>query len=209
MKKIFLIILPIILVDQFLKIYVKTHFKLGDGYYIFPFFMIFFIENPGMAYGLRISSGYNGKILLSIFRFILVLFILLFHIRNEKKNINRDLTIPTCLILSGAIGNFLDSLLYGVLFDTGTTYNKEYEQWIPYSGVSKLNFFLKKGYSSFMEGCVVDMFYLPIIDFFLPKVIPFFGGYHFQFFKPIFNLSDIFISIGIISIFFLKKKLIK
>ncbi|WP_185873191.1 lipoprotein signal peptidase [Blattabacterium cuenoti] len=209
MRKFFLIILPIILVDQFLKIYVKTHFELGNGYYIFSFFRIFFIENPGMLYGIIISSGYNGKILLSIIRFFLVLFILFFYIKNERKNINNYLSIPISFILSGSIGNFLDSFIYGKLFNTGTIYSKEYGKWVSYSGISKLNFFTKNGYSSLMEGCVVDIFYFPIIDFIFPKSIPFIGGYNFKFFKPVFNLSDAAIFIGIILIFFFKKKINK
>ncbi|AGW85941.1 Lipoprotein signal peptidase [Blattabacterium sp. (Nauphoeta cinerea)] len=210
MKKFFLIILSILLIDQVLKIYIKTHFKLGGGIDMFSFFRIFFVENPGMAYGINFGVGYYGKILLSILRFFLIFFISIFLYKNIKKGSSKYFTIPISLILSGAMGNFLDSALYGLLFETGTVYSKEYQKWIPYLGVSKINsnFFEKKGgYASFMEGCVVDMFYFPIIDTYIPHWIPFFGGYNFQFFKPIFNLSDVAISIGVFSLFIFKHKI--
>ncbi|ACY40194.1 signal peptidase II [Blattabacterium sp. (Blattella germanica) str. Bge] len=208
MKKIFLIVFSVLLIDQILKVYIKTHFELGSGVSIFPFFWIFFIENPGMAYGFYLGIGYNGKILLSIFRLFLVLLIFFFLYKNMKKESSDSLIIPTSLILSGAIGNFLDSALYGLLFDTGTIYSEKHHKWIPYLGKSKINFFFnEKGYASFMEGCVVDMFYFPIIDTHFPNWIPFFGGFHFQFFKPIFNIADISIFIGVILFFIYRNKI--
>ncbi|QIK16562.1 lipoprotein signal peptidase [Blattabacterium sp. DPU] len=210
MKKFFVIIFSILLIDQVLKIYIKTHFKLGDGVFIFSFFRILFVENPGMAYGISFNEGYHGKIILSILRFFLVFFISIFLYRNIKKDSSKYFTIPISLILSGAIGNFLDSALYGLLFNTGTIYNQEYKKWIPYIGISKINydFFEKnRGYASIMEGCVVDMFYFPIIDTYIPYWIPFFGGYNFQFFKPIFNLSDVMISIGMFLLIIFKSKI--
>ncbi|WP_185865889.1 lipoprotein signal peptidase [Blattabacterium cuenoti] len=208
MKKIFLVVFSILLIDQILKIYIKTHFELGSGVFIFPFFCIFFVENPGMAYGFYLGTGYYGKILLSFFRFFLVSLIFLFLYKNVKKGSSSYLTIPTGLILSGAMGNFLDSALYGLLFNTGTVYSKEYHKWIPYLGISKINnFFVGGGYASFMKGCVVDMFYFPIIDTHFPNWIPFLGGTNFQFFKPVFNLSDMSIFIGVILLFIFKNRI--
>ncbi|WP_185859174.1 lipoprotein signal peptidase [Blattabacterium cuenoti] len=206
MKKIFFVVFSILLIDQILKIYIKTHFELGSGVFIFPFFWIFFVENPGMAYGFYLGTGYYGKILLSFFRFFLVCLISLFLYKNVKKGSSSYLTIPTGLILSGAIGNFLDSALYGLLFNTGTVYSKEHHKWIPYLGISKMKF-NGGGYASFMKGCVVDMFYFPIIDTHFPDWIPFFGGIHFQFFKPVFNVSDMSIFIGVISFFIFKNRI--
>ncbi|AWU43075.1 lipoprotein signal peptidase [Blattabacterium punctulatus] len=206
MKKIFLSIFPIILIDQILKIYIKTHFELGKGIPIFSFFWIFFVENPGMAYGISIAPGYFGKIFLSFFRFIVVLFIFFFLYKNIKKKSSNYLIIPTIFILSGAIGNLLDSFLYGLLFDTGTIYNQESHKWISYSGISNI-FPWNGGYASFMKGCVVDMFYFPIFDIYIPYWTPFFGGYNFKFFKPVFNFSDFIISIGIILLLIFKKKI--
>ncbi|WP_185871524.1 lipoprotein signal peptidase [Blattabacterium cuenoti] len=208
MKKFFLIIFLILLIDQVLKIYVKTHFELGSGISILPFFWIFFVENPGMAYGVNFGVGYHGKILLSCFRFFLVFFIFFFLYRNIKQGSSKYLTIPISLILSGAIGNFLDSALYGLLFNTGTIYSQESKKWIPYFGKSEINYgFPEKGYASFMEGCVVDMFYFPIIDTHFSKWIPCLGGYHFKFFKPVFNLSDIMISVGVFLLFIFQRKI--
>jgi Lipoprotein signal peptidase len=210
LKKFFLIIFSILLIDQILKIYTKTHFGLGSGISIFPFFQIFFVENPGIAYGINFGMGYHGKILLSIFRFFFVFLIFIFLYQNVKKGSSKYLTIPVSLILSGAIGNFLDSALYGLLFDTGTIYSEETKKWIPYIGISKINYSIFEkngGYASFMEGCVVDMFYFPIIDIYFPRWIPFFGCYKFQFFKPIFNLSDVVISVGGFLLLIFKRKI--
>ncbi|AFJ90892.1 signal peptidase II [Blattabacterium sp. (Blaberus giganteus)] len=169
-----------------------------------------------MAYGINFVGGYHGKRLLSIFRLFLVFLISIFLYRNIKKGSSKYLTIPISLILSGAMGNFLDSALYGLLFDSGTIYSQESKKWVPYFGISKINsniFHLKKnhteGYASLMEGCVVDMFYLPIIDTYIPHWVPFFGGYNFQFFKPVFNLSDLVISIGVLLLFMFKHKIKK
>ncbi|WP_341663371.1 lipoprotein signal peptidase [Blattabacterium cuenoti] len=212
MKKFFLIIFFILSIDQILKIYIKTHFELGGGFSIFHFFRICFVENPGMAYGVNFGFGYHGKILLSIFRFILVCFIFIIFCINIKRGASKYLTIPISLIFSGALGNFLDSALYGLLFNTGTIYSLESQKWIPYLGISKINFDCFQnnhpiGYASFMEGCVVDMFYFPIMNTYFPHWIPFFGGFHFQFFKPVFNLSDVVIFIGIFSLFVFHRKI--
>ncbi|WP_185868905.1 lipoprotein signal peptidase [Blattabacterium cuenoti] len=205
MKKNFLIVLSILLIDQTLKIYIKTHFELGSGFPIFSFFWIFFVENPGMVYGVHFGNGYFGKILLSILRLFLVLLISFFLYKNVKKGSSNYLTIPTSFILSGAIGNFMDSALYGCLFDKGTIYREEYQKWIPYLGISKINY--NSGYASFMKGCVVDMFYFPIIDIHFPEWIPFFGNFHFQFFKPVFNVSDISIFFGVILFLLFKRRI--
>ncbi|WP_185864914.1 lipoprotein signal peptidase [Blattabacterium cuenoti] len=206
MKRSFFIILPIIVLDQLLKIYVKTHFRLGDEFYIFSFFRINFIENPGIAYGFFINKSY-GKIILSIIKVILIIIISIFHINNIRKNVTNYIIIPIDFILSGSISNFLDNALYGLLFNSGTVYNKKFHNWIFYSGISTIDFSFKKGYSHFMEGCIVDMFYFPLINFSFPKWIPIVSEFNFQFFQPIFNLSDIFIFIGIILLFFFRNKI--
>ncbi len=182
---------------------------MGGGFPIFSFFWIILVENPGMAYGFFLAPGYYGKIFLSISRFLLIFFISIFLYKNVKKKSSNFFIFPTSFILSGAIGNFLDSALYGMLFDTGTIYHKEYHKWISYPGISKMSSssLFSGGYSSFMEGCVVDMFYFPIIDTNIPHWIPFFGGYHFQFFKPVFNFSDFVIFLGVILLLVFKNKI--
>ncbi|WP_185850873.1 lipoprotein signal peptidase [Blattabacterium cuenoti] len=208
MKKIFLGIFSILLIDQFFKIYIKTHFELGNGIPIFPFFWIFFVENPGMAYGLSLFPGNKGKILLSIFRLIFVFFLFIFICNKIKKKSSNYLIIPSIFILSGAIGNLIDSALYGLLFNKGTIYYKKFHKWIPYTGLSKIqNPFNKNGYASFLEGCVVDMFYFPIINTNIPNWFPFFGGCKFQLFKPVFNFSDVIIFFGILFLLIFNKKI--
>ncbi|WGH27301.1 MAG: signal peptidase II [Candidatus Bostrichicola ureolyticus] len=203
MKKFILITLIIILIDQSLKIYVKTHLKLGDNIYIFPWLKIFFIENPGMAYGYNLG-GYIGKIILNIIRLIFISIYLL----NIKKitKFKKKLIIPISLILAGAIGNTIDSTLYGLIFNTGTIYDPICNKWIGYTGLSKLAT-PSYSYSFFMGGCVVDIFKLTLINTYIN--IPFFGRKHFEIFKPIFNVADLSIFIGINILFFLfffKKK---
>ncbi len=160
-----------------------------------------------MAYGIILAPGYQGKIFLSVLRLLLILFISYFLYKNVKKKSSNFLVIPTSFIFSGAIGNFLDSALYGLLFDTGTVYHKESHKWISYTGISKISGFLKKGYASFMEGCVVDMFSIPVIETNIPYWVPFFGGGHFQFFKPVFNFSDFVIFLGIVLLLMFRKKI--
>ncbi|WP_185855404.1 lipoprotein signal peptidase [Blattabacterium cuenoti] len=209
MKKTFLIVFSILFIDHFLKFYVKTHFSLGTSIQIFPFFWIYFVENPGMAYGLSIYNGHTGKILLSVIRFLLIIFIFFIHYRCIKQKLTNFLIIPSSLVLSGAIGNFLDCILYGLIFDKGTIFNDKYQKWIPYSGISKISFFTHnyKGYAPIMEGCVVDMFYFPIFNKNIPKYFPFFGEYCLKFFQSVFNLSDIVIFFGIFSFFIFKNKI--
>ncbi|WGH27796.1 MAG: signal peptidase II [Candidatus Bostrichicola ureolyticus] len=205
MKKFVLITLIIILIDQSLKIYIKTHLQLGDSIYIFPFFKFYFIENPGIAYGFNLGLGYIEKIIINIMRFIFII-ILLWKIKTYTKY--KKLIIPISLIFAGAIGNTIDSTLYGLIFNTGTIYDTIYNKWIGYDGLSK---FSNHGYSFFMGGCVVDIFKLTLIDKYIN--IPFFGLKHFEIFKPIFNIADVSIFLGINTLiinykyfdFFLKK----
>ncbi len=197
-----IIIFSIVLIDQIFKIYVKTHFELNSSFYIFSFFRIYFIENPGMAYGINLGYGKIEKKILSITRIIFVLFI--FYILNKKKNCNKKyIIIPIILILSGSLGNLLDNILYGILFNKGLTYNEYKKKWISYPGISRINF---NGYSSLLEGCGVDMLYFPIINSSFNT--PFFGEFKFKFFNPIFNISDVSIFIGIVFIFLFKRKII-
>ncbi|WP_238785480.1 signal peptidase II [Blattabacterium cuenoti] len=204
-----------IFIDQCLKIYVKTHFIPGTGISIFSFFWILFVENPGMAYGISILPGFYGKLCLSILRLVFIIIILycilLFYNKYQNKYLNY-LIVPLILICSGSIGNFFDSALYGLLFKTGTVYNKVINKWITYSEISKFNnliIYNNQGYAPLMNGCVVDIFYLPIVNIYIPYYIPIFGGYHIQFFQFIFNFADILITLGIFLLFFFRKKIIK
>ena len=148
---------------------------------------IHFIENPGMAFGIEIGGQY-GKLFLSIFRIVAVFFLI--YIIKQLIVTKEPVGLIICftLILAGAIGNILDSAFYGLIFSES-----------PYhGGVAEI--FPPEGYAGFLKGKVVDMLYFPMIDTYLPKWLPIFGGNKFEFFRPVFNIADSAISIGVISI---------
>lgn len=203
MKRVILITLLILLIDQSLKIYVKTHFEIGQSTPILSWFELSFVENPGMAYGLNLGSGYVGKILLSSFRLTLTIVMLYWICSHIKKGASNYFVIPMGLIFAGAIGNLIDSAFYGLMFDTGMIFDKQLSRWVSYTGVSH---FHSPGYSFFMGGCVVDMLSFPLIDDYFPELIPYFGGKHFEFFKPIFNIADTAISLGVALLFLFPKR---
>lgn len=194
MKKFFIITFLVLLIDQSLKIYIKTHFKLGENVYIFGILEFLFIENPGMAYGWSLYSGYLGKIILSIIRLFFSIFILIWTNNHIRKGATNYFIIPISLIFAGAIGNLIDNIFYGLIFDTGTIFSKNLNTWISYPGISKLN--IHNGYSFFMGGCVVDMISFKGIS--VPSWIPILGGYNFNGLYPIFNIADTSITIGIL-----------
>ncbi len=191
----FLIILLILVIDQALKVWIKTNFAIGDEMRVIGnWFILHFTENPGMAFGLKFW-GIWGKIGLSIFRIAAIVAIAWYLNHLIKQQVKTGIIVGLSLILAGAIGNIIDSAFYGYLFDSGTTYSSEFNQWVSYYGISKLNL---GGYAGFLQGCVVDMFYFPIIDTVLPTWIPIIGGEHFVFFRPVFNVADSSITIGVI-----------
>lgn len=145
-----------------------------------------FIENKGMAFGLSFG-GDIGKVLLSTFRVIAVCLLAYFISRVDSKKVSKFLLLCFSLILAGALGNIIDSLFYGMIFSASTVHG-EVAQLFPEGG----------GYAGFMHGKVVDMFYFPIIETYWPEWVPFVGGNSFQFFRPVFNVADSAISVGII-----------
>jgi len=184
-----LVLLIVLILDQSFKIWIKTNMNIGEEFGILglSWARIHFIENPGMAFGIEIGGQY-GKLFLSIFRIVAVFF-LIYIIRQliiTKEPVG--LIICFTLILAGAIGNILDSAFYGLIFSES-----------PYhGGVAEM--FPELGYAGFLKGKVVDMLYFPMIDTYLPKWLPIFGGNKFEFFRPVFNIADSAISIGVISI---------
>ncbi|SDG89235.1 signal peptidase II [Psychroflexus sediminis] len=181
LKKASLFILIILVIDQVSKIYIKTHFMLGEEVRVFDWFRILFVENDGMAWGAEIPGAY-GKILLTSFRIIAIGLISYWLWDSVKKNSPKILIICQSLILAGAIGNIIDSVFYGVIFDSSL------------GQVATL--FAEEPYGQLLKGKVVDMLYFPIYNGILPEWIPIWGGERFVFFEPVFNIADTAISTG-------------
>jgi signal peptidase II len=191
LKKAYLLIFIILLVDQISKIYIKTHFVLGEEVNVLSFFKILFIENEGMAWGTQIPGAY-GKIILTLFRLCAVTGIGYWLWDAVKKDSSNYLVVAIALILAGAFGNIIDSVFYGVIFDDS------------YHNVATL--FSDQPYGTYFHGKVVDMLYFPFWKGNLPSWLPFWGGKEFTFFNAIFNIADMAISTGVgILIVFNKK----
>lgn len=165
-------------------------------------FILHFTENPGMAFGMKFW-GIWGKILLGIFRIVAIVGIAWYLHKLVYQNTKTGIVIGVSLILAGAIGNIIDSAFYGFLFDSGTTYNSQINQWVSYHGVSNLNF---GGYAGFLKGCVVDMLYFPVVDTTLPTWLPIWGGERFVFFRPVFNIADSAITSGVFYLLIFHRK---
>lgn len=195
-KKSILIILLILFADQFLKIWVKTHMMLGEEHNILGnWFIIHFLENNGMAFGLEIAGNF-GKMILSIFRIIAVMGIGWYLVYLSRLNAPNGLILSISLVMAGAIGNIIDSAFYGILFSDSYFRVAEF---LPEEG----------GYSSFLHGQVVDMFYFPIIKGHYPSWFPIRASQEFIFFRPVFNLADSSITCGVGLILIFQRKFFK
>lgn len=189
------VVVLVLLVDQCLKIWIKTHLSIGESLSVFgDWFYLHFIENPGMAFGMKFW-GIWGKLILSVIRLAAIVAIAWYLNRCIRRQANIGLVVGISLVLAGAIGNMIDSAFYGYLFDSGTTYDAANGYWVSYAGVSSLN---GAGYAGFLQGCVVDMLYFPLIDTNLPAWFPIWGGRHIEFFRPVFNVADSAITCGVI-----------
>lgn len=188
-----IIIFLVLLIDQTIKIYIKTHFVLGQEVHIANWFIIHFTENPGMAFGLQFSGEW-GKLLLSLFRVGAIGLITWYLIRLVKTDAHPGLIACIAFIVAGATGNVLDSAFYGIFFNDSTFW--DVAKFNPVGG----------GYASFLHGKVVDMLYFPILEGHFPQWFPFWGGEDFQFFRPVFNIADSSITSGVIAILLFQHK---
>ena len=197
-KQTLLLVFGILFIDQVSKIYIKTQFELGQELKIFEWFRIYFIENEGMAWGAKLSdissfiSDSSAKLFLTIFRIFAVCGIGYWLYQSLYKNTSKILTIALALVFSGALGNIIDSIFYGIIFES--------------SMGQTATLFALEGYGNIFHGKVVDMLYFPLLKGYFPEWFPFIGGNYFSFFDPVFNIADIAISTGVVLLLVFNKK---
>ena len=188
-------VLFVLVTDQWLKFYIKTNFELGKEVSVIgSWFKLHFTENPGMAFGLSLG-GDAGKIILTLFRLVASGVIIYYIGTLIKERAKLSLIVLVSFVLAGALGNILDSLFYGLIFNESGYHTVA--TFMPENG----------GYAPLFMGKVVDMLYFPLIDTFLPDWVPFIGGDRFQFFRPVFNIADAAISTGVAIIIAFRKTL--
>lgn len=188
----FIVVFTVIILDQLVKFWVKTTMYIGQEHPIFGnWFIIHFTENDGMAFGMSFGGNY-GKLALSLFRIIAVFIIGYFIYKISTDKAHRGFIIAMSLIFAGALGNIVDSVFYGLVFSDSIF---QVAQFLPPDG----------GYSTFLHGRVVDMLYFPLIEGHFPNWCPLWGGEEFIFFRPVFNIADSAISVGVAMILIFQK----
>lgn len=198
-RNIIFIIALVIIADQALKIFVKTHYHPGQSHPVLGnWFQLYFIENEGMAYGWKFGGGF-GKLALTLFRLAAVILGIFYLRKILEKKYHPGYIICVALVFAGALGNLIDSLFYGMIFDKSSFITDDIASIFP-----------AHGYGTFLHGNVVDMLYFPLVHVNkVPSWIPFFGGKPFSFFNYIFNIADASVSTGVIGILLFKKRFFK
>ncbi|CAG0982404.1 signal peptidase II [Anaerolineae bacterium] len=186
--------LLVIIADQFSKFYIKTNFYYGEEINVLgSWFRLHFIENEGMAFGMRLSDAATGKLILTLFRLVAVVFGFFLLRRLVDKKYHTGMLVCGSLILAGALGNLIDSIFYGMIF---TESSFHIAKLVPFG----------EGYGKLFHGRVVDMLYFPLIDTTWPSWVPVWGGKPFAFFEPVFNIADAAISCGVITLLLFQKR---
>ena len=185
-----LIVVGVLLVDQLIKIWVKTNMTLHEQIEILSWFKIVFIENNGMAYGMEIGS----KLVLSLFRVVAIYVLAYYMVGLVKRQARWGYLVCLSMIMAGAVGNLLDSMFYGLVFNASSEFYTSY--FVPFG----------TGYAPFLMGKVVDMFYFPLIVTTWPDWVPVVGGHPYVFFSPIFNFADASISVGVVMLLLFYRK---
>ena len=184
------IVIAILIIDQLIKIWVKTNMHMHESIHITDWFYITFIETMGMAFGMQIGS----KILLSLFRMVAIAVLSYYIWQQIRKNVRIGYLVCLAMILAGAAGNLIDCMFYGLCFTSSSEFYTSY--LVPFGS----------GYAPFLMGKVVDMFYFPLIETDWPQWMPFVGGEHFVFFSPVFNFADASISVGVVLLLLFYRK---
>ncbi len=192
-----LLVLVVIVIDQLSKFYIKTNFYYGEDVNVIGnWFRLHFIENEGMAFGMKLGDAETGKLVLTLFRLLAVSFGFYLLKRIVNKGYSRGAIICGALILAGALGNLIDSIFYGMIFTESTFH---IAKLVPFG----------EGYGKLFHGRVVDMLYFPLVDTHWPSWVPVLGGKELVFFEPVFNIADAAISVGVLVLVFFQKKLMQ
>jgi len=193
--KVLLIVLGVLVLDQAVKIWVKTHMVMGEEITITNWWRLHFTENPGMAFGMVLPGAW-GKLILSVFRLAAAVGGLWYVLHLLRNKAHTGLIIACSLILAGAIGNMIDGAFYGMIFSDS------------YGSIARI-FPKEGGYAGFLQGHVVDMLWFPLVHGYYPKWVPIWGGEYFEFFRPVFNVADSAITSGVFIILIFQKAFFK